>query len=189
VLTSASFLSVKLNVSGVVSGGGATVETLYVVSTHPILKVVLVVDEFQDGAIKRTLTVSPLSIFPELEVNHHPFMLYNPDHHTTLIGEGEFIPVIVTELEVCVEERATSVSSINEKLSGIVSGARVVTIKSELSVPIVRLAVFAIPAFTDDIVLTITISPFSITHDDEVNIQIPPSSISSNSVILTQLLF
>lgn len=89
---------VKLKSSGTGSGGGAGVEILKVEETHPIVSVVLVVDEKLAGERRRTCTISFGSIFHELEVYVHPLIRYSHPQ-VILIGLAVLIPVIVTELD------------------------------------------------------------------------------------------
>lgn len=56
---------------------------------------------------------------------HPPFILYSPAHDID-IGVGVFIPAIVIAFEIYAVAKFTSSTSVNEKLSGVVSGLIVV---------------------------------------------------------------
>ena len=119
--------STNTKVSGVVSTGGAGVLTLYVALIQPISRVELTVIESESDEFCLILTTSPLFTVHGLAVYAHPFILYSQTVSVLviLIGVAVFIHRIVCESDVYGVLRFASSTSINEKLSGIVSGPRV----------------------------------------------------------------
>ncbi|VUD69444.1 hypothetical protein TDB9533_04814 [Thalassocella blandensis] len=78
------------------------------------------------------------------------------------------MPSIVTASDSAVALKATSSTLVNEKASGVVSAAKVVTLKSPVTPPIFNVAVVAVEKFDEDVSLTFTLSPFATEPSTEV---------------------
>lgn len=112
-----------------------------------------------------TVTSSPLFIVPAKEVKLPTLqILYSPQ--TILIVAGAFIPVIVIVSEIyCVLSEA-SVTSLNEKESGVVSPTHVVILNKSFSDPIVSVVEVEDTQLDGASNLTLTTSPlFTVPAD------------------------
>jgi len=178
--------SINTKASGVVSVGGAGVVTLYVAEIHQISSVELTLIEFEGDEVCLILIVSQEETVQTDVVYDQPFILYS-QAQVILIEASVFIQDTVILLDIyCVLSSASS-TSVNEKLSGVVSGSIVVITYVSVVHQILSVAVSEDPGLELEVIVIVTESPLFTTHEVSVN-GVVPSLISSTSVILAQSL-
>lgn len=139
----------------------ATVVTLNVSDTPPIVSVAFDTVPLVAAEVTFTATVFPFETVPAAVVNAPPFTEYEPPE--MLIAVAALIPETVIVFEVIAVFNATFVWSVKLNAFGVVSepvAASVVTLNVSFTPPMVRTTSFFVLFVVADVTRTLTVAPF-----------------------------